>query len=114
MSDPENRWIVVHCLDAFRKAHGQRGKHEIAPQGCDLPMTKDGALAALAQVEVQRPNEDFSIRTIAKVKELDVVRAKHTACEDAKLREPFLSITRDQWKTEPPARTFAFPKLRDD
>ncbi len=52
----------MRCLDAFHDASGGAGEHKIPLDGYDTPMTK-----ALAEVEKNRPDEDFSIRKIADV-----------------------------------------------
>ena len=67
MTDDPKKWIVMHCLDAFKDAHGNQGEHKIPLEGYDIPMTKAEALKALAEVENIRPNEDFSIRRLSDV-----------------------------------------------
>jgi hypothetical protein len=67
MAKGSGKWIVMHCLDAFRDANGNPGEHKIPLEGYDIPMTKTQALKALAEVEKARPNEDFSIRQIGEV-----------------------------------------------
>ena len=63
----KKEWVVMHCLDAFKDAHGNTGQHKVILEGYDTPMTKEDALEALNSIEAQRPNEDFSIRRIAEV-----------------------------------------------
>jgi hypothetical protein len=70
MSNGSGKWIVMHCLDAWRDANGNPGEYKIPLAGYDTPMTKAQALKALSDVEKARPNEDFSIRQIAKVHSL--------------------------------------------
>jgi len=65
-------WILVQCFDAFRgDAHGDPGEHKEPVPDLDMPMTKQAALQALQEKEAQRPDEDFSIRRIAPVIQLD-------------------------------------------
>jgi hypothetical protein len=64
MGKGSDLWIVIHCLDAFRDAHGNPGEHKIPLKGYDTPMTKKEALKALKNVVKAHPNEDFSIRQV--------------------------------------------------
>jgi len=67
MNEEPKQWIVMHCLNAFKDAHGKAGEHKIPLEGYDTPMTKTEALKALNDVEKTRPNEDFSIRRLSDV-----------------------------------------------
>ncbi len=61
----------MQCFDAFKDAQGNPGQHKEPVPGFDVPMTKIDALKALHDMEAQRPNEEFSIRRIAPVIELN-------------------------------------------
>lgn len=50
MSKGSGKYIVMHCLNAFRDAHGNPGEHKIPLAGYDTPMTKVEALKALKKV----------------------------------------------------------------
>ena len=67
MADPTREWIVMHCLDAWHDANGNPGQHKVPLKGYDRPMSYAEAWAALEKIEAERPNEDFSIRRVAKV-----------------------------------------------
>ena len=64
-------WIVMQCFDAFRDANGNPGQQKEPVPGFDTPMTKEDALKALRGIEAQRPQEEFSIRRIEPVVQLD-------------------------------------------
>ena len=64
-------WIVMQCFDTFRDATGNPGQHKEPVPGFDTPMTKEDALKALRGIEAQKPGEDFSIRRIAPVVQLE-------------------------------------------
>lgn len=67
----KKEWVVMHCLDAFKDAHGNAGEHKVILEGYDTPMSKPDALDALKSVERLRPHEDFSIRRIASVHDIE-------------------------------------------
>jgi len=73
MTDSDKKqWIVMQCHDAWHDAQGNPGEHKIPLEGYDIPMTKIDALQALKEAEANRPDEDFSIRKIADVHQLDL------------------------------------------
>ncbi len=67
----DKEWIVMQCFDASRDAQGNPGEHKEPVPGLDTAMTKEDALKAFHAIEAQRPGEDFSIRRIAPVVQLD-------------------------------------------
>jgi len=60
----KKEWIVMHCINAFRDADGNKGEHKVPVAGYDLSMTKEEALNALHEIEQAQPKKDFSIRRI--------------------------------------------------
>ena len=61
-----DKWVLMQCLDAFKDAQGNPGVHKVPVPGYD-PMSKAEARQALAAIEAERPDEDFSIRKLAEV-----------------------------------------------
>ena len=38
----KKEWVVMHCLDAFKDAHGNAGQHKVILEGYGHPDDKTG------------------------------------------------------------------------
>jgi len=66
-SDKAQLYIILHILDAYRDASGQPGVHKVPLEGYDRPMDYETARRALTEISQARPDEDFSMRSVAPV-----------------------------------------------
>lgn len=66
-----SEWIVVQCFDAYRNPDGTPGQDKRPVAGFDTPMSKADALDALRRLERERSEEDFSIRRLGDVVNLE-------------------------------------------